>query len=416
MSRRLKVLVSAYACEPGLGSEPEVGWRWALSLSEFHEVTVLTRANNAGHIETVLAGWTGTKPRFIFYDLPAWLVWLKHGGLPVAVYYLLWQAAVRWRFRRQLREFDVIHHLTFNSFRQPGFWWFCPKPVVLGPLGGGQICPWRILWRFGRGLPLELIRSLTVLAAPLYPHLWFSFGSARLILAANADTAARIPRWWRAKVRPLLETGIDTPNTTAPDAPRPGPGTRLIWISRLERIKGLDLMLHAFAEARQQNPALTLTIVGDGSEADRMKRLAGRLNLDASVRWLGQVAKAHIETTLAEHDLFVFTSLRDTSGNVLLEAMAAGLPSITLRHHGAAEMATDATALRIPPTTFKATANALAAAIVRLSSDAALRSALGAAARQRVRDHYTWRSKALVMDRLYREVTAGETPTPGPTG
>jgi glycosyltransferase involved in cell wall biosynthesis len=406
MPPRFKVLLSAYACEPGKGSEPEVGWRWALGLSEFHDITVITRANNQPAIEAALAAEAGPHPQFIYYDLPGWLVRWKRHGLPVPIYYLLWQAAVRWRLRRRMVEFDLIHHLTFNSFRQPGFWWFCPKPVLLGPLGGGQICPWLFLMRFGRGLPQELLRSLTVLAAPLYPHLLLSFFCARLILAANGDTAARIPKWWRSKVRHLLETGINLKRGDSTESHAPGPGTRLIWTGRLEKIKGLDLMLHAFAQARQQNGALTLTVVGGGSEAEDMKQLAGRLNLGPAVRWLGQLPKDQVEETLAGHDIFLFTSLRDTSGNVLLEAMAAGLPSITLRHQGAAEIASEATALRIVPTTFAATATALARAIQRLSGDTALRSRMKVAARQRVLEVYAWSQKAMMMDRFYRELVA----------
>jgi len=404
MPTRLKILVSAYACEPNRGSEPEVGWQWCRHLARWHDVTVVTRANNQPVIETALAGEARPQPQFIYYDLPQWLLRWKRRGLPVAIYYLLWQAAVRWRLRRRLVEFDLIHHLTFNSFRQPGFWWFCPKPVVLGPLGGGQICPWPFLMRFGRGLPQELFRSLTVLAAPLYPHLLLSFFCARLILVANGDTAARIPKWWRSKVRQLLETGINLKREAGTGNHAPGPGTRLIWTGRLEKIKGLDLMLHAFAQAREQNTALTLTIVGGGSEAEDLKQLAGRLNLDPSVRWLGQLPKDQVEETLAGHDIFLFTSLRDTSGNVLLEAMAAGLPSITLRHQGAAEIATETTALRIVPTTFAATTAALAQAIQRLSGDAALRSQMSAAARQRVLEHYAWSQKAMMMDRFYRQL------------
>ena len=406
MLQRFNILVSAYACEPGRGSEPEVGWQWALNLSRHHDVTVITRANNAAAIQAALDKHTGPKPQFLYYDLPSGLVRLKRLGLPVPIYYLLWQAAIRWRFRRQLNAFDLIHHLTFNSFRQPGFWWFCPKPVVLGPLGGGQICPWPFLLRFGRGLPQELFRSLTVLAAPLYPHLLLSFFCARLILVANGDTAARIPKWWRPKVRHLLETGINLKSGASTENHAPGPGTRLIWTGRLEKIKGLDLMLHAFAQARQQNAALTLTIVGGGSEAEDMKQLAGRLNLGSSVRWAGQVPKDKIEETLAGHDIFLFTSLRDTSGNVLLEAMAAGLPSITLRHQGAAEIATEATSLRIVPTTFAATTTALAQAIRRLSGDDSLRSRMSAAARLRVLEHYAWSQKAVMMDRFYRELVS----------
>src|SRR3990172_9567920 len=152
MSRRLKVLLSAYACEPGRGSEPEVGWQWALQMARFHDLTVVTRANNRPVIEMALANHPGPCPEFSYYDLPAWVLWLKRRGLPIALYYILWQAGVRRHLAPRLAEFDLIHHVTFNSFRQPGFWWFCGKPVVLGPLGGGQVCPWRFLPRFCRML------------------------------------------------------------------------------------------------------------------------------------------------------------------------------------------------------------------------------------------------------------------------
>jgi hypothetical protein len=45
-SKKLKVLVSAYACEPNRGSEPEVGWQWIQQLARFYEVWIITRANN----------------------------------------------------------------------------------------------------------------------------------------------------------------------------------------------------------------------------------------------------------------------------------------------------------------------------------------------------------------------------------
>ena len=48
---RLRVLLIAYACEPGRGSEPGTGWNMAIALSEHHDVTVITRANNREAIE-----------------------------------------------------------------------------------------------------------------------------------------------------------------------------------------------------------------------------------------------------------------------------------------------------------------------------------------------------------------------------
>ena len=50
----MKILVSAYACEPGKGSEPGAGWLWARAAARRHEVWVLTRANNREAIEAAL--------------------------------------------------------------------------------------------------------------------------------------------------------------------------------------------------------------------------------------------------------------------------------------------------------------------------------------------------------------------------
>ena len=158
----MKVLVSAYACEPGRGSEPEVGWQTATHLAQLHEVTVLTRANNRPLIEKGLATLEGKHPAFIYYDLPGWLLWLKKRGMSVAIYYFLWQLGARLHMRGKVEPFDLIHHCTFNSFRQPGFWWLTKKAVVIGPLGGGQVCPWNFLPWFRKQLLYEIFRSLTV--------------------------------------------------------------------------------------------------------------------------------------------------------------------------------------------------------------------------------------------------------------
>jgi len=67
----MKILLSAYACEPWKGSEPGVGWHWALELArQGHEVTVLTRANNREPIEVALKSHVPKGLQFFYYDLP----------------------------------------------------------------------------------------------------------------------------------------------------------------------------------------------------------------------------------------------------------------------------------------------------------------------------------------------------------
>src|SRR5512142_90641 len=94
---RLKVLISAYSCEPGKGSEPEVGWQWALQMARFHDVTVLTRANNRGLIDAELERLKGQQPlpRFVYHDRGEVLLRFKQRFKAVTLYYLLWQRSAR---------------------------------------------------------------------------------------------------------------------------------------------------------------------------------------------------------------------------------------------------------------------------------------------------------------------------------
>ena len=75
MPRRLRVLMSAYACEPGKGSEPGVGWNLAKAMATRHDVWVVTRANNRPVIESELEEQPVPNLHFLYYDLPRWASW-----------------------------------------------------------------------------------------------------------------------------------------------------------------------------------------------------------------------------------------------------------------------------------------------------------------------------------------------------
>src|SRR5438552_9256700 len=97
MAQRLKVLISAYACEPNKGSEPEVGWQWALQMARFHDVMVLTRANNRAPIEQALESLRGQQPlpQFVYHDGNGFLLKWKRRLRTIKLYYVLWQKSAR---------------------------------------------------------------------------------------------------------------------------------------------------------------------------------------------------------------------------------------------------------------------------------------------------------------------------------
>ncbi len=109
-----KILLSAYASEPGKGSEPAVGWNWAAAMSRLHEVWVITRANNQAAIEASDEPWVN-QVHWVYYDLPGWLRRWKKGSRGVQLYYWLWQIGAFFTARRLHRQvrLELVHHVTF---------------------------------------------------------------------------------------------------------------------------------------------------------------------------------------------------------------------------------------------------------------------------------------------------------------
>src|SRR5689334_20475593 len=97
MSRRKRVLLSAFACEPYKGSEPEVVWQWDMQISRFNNVTDLTREQYRVPVEKVLNDLPPDqpKPEFIYFDLPPWAQRLGKGSVGLRTYYVFWQKKAR---------------------------------------------------------------------------------------------------------------------------------------------------------------------------------------------------------------------------------------------------------------------------------------------------------------------------------
>src|SRR5512146_185101 len=169
----LRILLSAYACEPHKGSEPGVGWHWAVALARAgHEVWVLTRANNRDAVERALAVQAIPNLKFVYHDLPAWARWWKRGGRGVRFYYVLWQWGAFGIARRLCREirFDIVHHITFGVFRHPSFMAFLGVPFVFGPVGGGETAPRQLRRTFPlRGRVSEFVRDAANRAVQVDP-------------------------------------------------------------------------------------------------------------------------------------------------------------------------------------------------------------------------------------------------------
>jgi glycosyltransferase involved in cell wall biosynthesis len=334
----MKILLSAYACEPNKGSEPGVGWHWAIELARLgHEVFVLTRANNRPVIEDALRKEPVTNIHFLYYDLPEWAKFWKKGERGVHMYYLLWQLGayrVAKRMHKQV-QFDLAHHITFVSVRQPSFMGLLGIPFVFGPVAGGESAPWKL--RIGydlKGWLKDGLRDFSNFMVCLDPMMHLTFSTASRIFATSRQTEALIPARYRNKVDISLAIGLDSGLleylSQENRRQRHDQGAKVLCVGRLLYFKGLHLGLPAFARLREKALGATLTLIGSGPDEQRLKNMARRLAISDAVTWIPWMEREEVLSTYKNYDIFLFPSLHDSGGMVVLEAMAAGLPVVCL--------------------------------------------------------------------------------------
>ena len=201
-SARPKVLLSCYACEPGRGSEPGVGWNWAMAMAEKFDVVVLTRSNNRSVLEQALQAKPVDSLSFLYYDLPSWVLKLKKKRvINASAYYLMWQMGVKMMMGQTIDDYAIVHHMTFNMFLCPGYWRPKKSKLILGPLGGGSCVPKTYLPLFGDKAWLQKLRTGIVAHWRWMPYLKGTLDRASTILCANEDTYHLLNRAYPSKCK-----------------------------------------------------------------------------------------------------------------------------------------------------------------------------------------------------------------------
>ncbi|RQO71528.1 hypothetical protein DBR40_17165 [Pedobacter sp. KBW01] len=119
-----------------------------------------------------------------------------------------------------------------------------------------------------------------------------------------------------------------------------GDSFKLIFLSRIEEKKGLELLFNALATV---DISWKLTIAGSGEERylESLKLLANKLKLSNSIDWVGQVSNEDKYTMMAAHDLLLLTSYNENFANVVIESLSVGTPVLISEHVGLADYVKD---------------------------------------------------------------------------
>lgn len=407
----MRILLSAYACRPNAGSEPGVGWNWATHLAARGiEVHVLVARRNREPIEAGLRANPIANLYFTYVSVP-W-VWAKKNE---ALHYVLWQFAALKAARELVSriDFDLVHHVTYASVQVPSQLWRLGIPVVFGPVGGGQTAPASMLTYFGADRSKERLRSSVTKSLKSSPVHRQWLRRMNVILAANNDTLNTVRALGCKSTRLMCDTAI--PADYFADAPRYYEGQtrplKLLWVGRMLARKALPLALDALKEVGE---SATLTIAGDGLAPRIVHQMIRDRNLQRRVTWkTSRLSFEEMRTAYAEHDAMLFTSLRDSFGSQLLEAMAMGLPIITLNLHGARDFLPDSASLKVPVGSPEETVRSLSCAITQYASFSASRRNQMSINAWDFAKTLSWPARAELVEQLYEEVLSKTTVSEG---
>ncbi len=397
----MKVLLSAFACEPNRGSELGVGWNWALSLAQAgHQVVVLTRSESRQAIENAMKRTpSNIDLRFEYFDVAKPFRWYTRGPLHLHFALWQWQAAGLAKALHRHERFDCVHHVTFAGLRAPSFMGRLDIPFILGPVGGGERAPWKLRRGYSlAGLIYDAARDAANHMIRFTPFMTDMFARAERIYVTSRDTLALMPQHFRDKVKIELAIGAEEECSTLgamvrPLRRRPDGQFRVLYAGRFIDCKGMHLGLPAFARLAHAEPTARLTMVGEGPAKRRWRKLAHDLGIAPRVQWLPWQSREGMSGLYATHDLLLFPAMHDSGGMVVLEAMNQGLPVVCLKIGGPATLVNNSCGYAIDPADkdVEEVVEEMGDALIGLARESARRP-LAEAARVRCRD-FSWREK-----------------------
>lgn len=348
----MRVLCIALSCSPFGGSEDAVGWNTPLAMARGGmEVTVIARAEQKHDMDIWrVENPNETMPRFIYVPVPKILDAKPFRGQFQSLRLNPWLRRVHRVIKAMIAQgecFDVIHQITPVEFRA------VMRPVVhsginvIGPLGGA-------------GEPCEELRPYLESGMAEAIRLFFNrctrsshrrsarLASYDLRYFANRETHGYLLDHGAA-INDCLMTDVGCLDADLQNAPQcmEHEGLHLLFIGRLVPRKGARLLLEALS-LMKPDAAYELRIYGDGTERKFLEQFVEDNHLN-KISFIGHVEHSETEKAYQWADVLVFPSIRDTTGVVLLESLAHGLPVIAFRQMGASLVLDDSCAQLVNP-------------------------------------------------------------------
>ena len=407
-NKRLKVLLGCYACDPGYGSEPGMGWNFVSNIAKHHDVHAIVEE---GEFKETLTQFAAEHPEAVKNITFHFVRRTHHETLrkfwPPSYYwfYRVWHRKA-YQYAKLLdakEDFDIVHQVTISGFREPGFLWKLGKPFIWGPLGGFTDTPWCLLSNLG---PLGALHfGIRNIINGIQKRWGFSARAAAnhsaAILTSTTKAVDEIKRFWNRDAVLMNEVGLETGHEQFYSPPHePGTPLRICWAGEHIPRKALDILLQALPLCKQR---MELHVLSKGPRMKDWKRLAHRLGLDDVVTFHGFVPREEAFRIMSSSHVFCITSVREDTSTVVFEAFRYGLPIIALDHCGFSTVIDETSGIKIPINSQKQVIADYARHLDDLATHEDKRQRLSQGALARCQK-FTWEAKMKVINELYANV------------
>ena len=409
----MKILINAYACSPGMGSEPGMAWNWVSNLAKFCELYIITEGEFREKIEAVVPTLEQGKNMHFYYNPVTEeirkMCW-NQGDWRFYKYYREWQ----WKTYLMAKEIcssehiDVLHQLNMIGFREPGYLWKLSKengvPFVWGPIGGLKQFP--LAYLQGAGLKMKLFNRLknflNVWQLKHEKRVDEALKTARLLVSSIPDSYRAIKKHKGLESVVIPETGCflseDIPTDIFDEKE-----LHVMWVGKFDFRKQLPLALRAIAIAN--NPNIVLDIYGGGSDEQiaSAKSVADALGITEKVVWHGNQPNDVVMNAMRKAQVFFFTSVSEDTSTVVLEAVSNRLPVLCFDACGMAAVIDDKVGRKVALSNPAQSAADFAKQLNDLEHDRNLLKQLSENCKQR-QTELSWEEKAKTMVEWYEKV------------
>ena len=328
----MNYLISAYSVNPYKGSEDSIGWNWVLqyekNYKEGDRIILLTKKFYEKDTRRGLKEFNIQHVELVIVDVPNALNWFreKHSAFH-HMYYILWQHwAWLWVKHSGIR-FDVIHHVTMNDYRIPSELYKAKgAKVIWGPMGGAQVTP-RPLKVYEKNQLVASFREFVNKSCSWNPFYKKALRSYYKIYCINNETQKQISRIVGKDVPLMPELALRDEYKNLPIRKGKNDILKIVFVGRLIGKKGIAFLVDALS-LMPTDMDWELLIFGDGDDRALIEKQIADSGIGKNVKLMGNRPLNQIAEAYQQADVFVLPSLRETSGNVLLEAMAYAVPIV----------------------------------------------------------------------------------------